>query len=94
MLFAVTFQRGKQSLGFQWPPRPTLGSFSSSDLSTSSKDTSFMFTSNRPPAPDRERGKKKKKKTKQGRKVEEGGVGVQDAEKDERSEGGNKSGIT
>lgn len=45
---ALTFQRGKQSLGFQQPPGAMLGSFSSKDLSTSSKDTSLMFTSNLP----------------------------------------------
>lgn len=47
---ALTFQRGKQSLGFQKPPGAMLGSFSSMDLSTSSKDTSVMFTSNLPSA--------------------------------------------
>lgn len=43
-----------------------LGSFSSNDLSTSSKDTSFMFTSNLPSAPGR-KGKDKDKARKESR---------------------------
>jgi len=35
-------------LGFQWPPEAMLGSCSRKDLSTSSRDTSLMFTSNLP----------------------------------------------
>lgn len=46
----LAFQRGKQSLGFQQPPGAMLGSFCSKNLSTASKDTSLIFTSNLPSA--------------------------------------------
>lgn len=59
-----------------------LGSSSRNDLSTSSKDTSLMFTSNRPSAPGR-----KGKRTKQGKTVDRDAGGVQDTKKDGGDEG-------